>query len=54
MNIESQIINLYKVIFNEAPNSNTTESLIHYYNQNNNSIGSVENYLRSSSIKKDK
>ena len=48
MDIKSQIINLYEVIFNEIPDSDTCESLIRHYKQNNNSIDSVENYLRSS------
>ena len=47
MDIKSQIINLYEVIFNEIPDSDTCESLIRHYKQNNNSIDSVENYLRS-------
>ena len=47
MYIKSQIINLYEVIFNEIPDSNTQELLISHYKQNNNSVDSVENYLRS-------
>ena len=47
MDIKSQIINLYEVIFNEIPDSNTQELLISHYKKNNNSIDSVENYLRS-------
>ena len=38
MDIKSQIINLYEVIFNEIPDSDTCESLIRHYKQNNNSV----------------
>ena len=47
MNIKSQITNLYEIIFEEIPDPGTLESLILHYNQNNNSIHAVENYLRS-------
>ena len=47
MNIKSQIINLYEIIFEEIPDPGTLESLILHYKQNNNSIDAVENYLRS-------
>jgi len=48
MNIESKITDLYKIIFNEIPDSNTYDSLIHHYKQNDNSMDSVEEYLRNS------
>ena len=47
MNIKSQITNLYEIIFEEIPDPDTLKSLILHYNQNNNSIHAVENYLRS-------
>ena len=47
MDIKSQITDLYEVIFEEIPDPDTLESLILRYKQNNNSIGAVENYLRS-------
>ena len=47
MNIKSQIINLYEIIFEEIPDPGTLESLILHYKQNNNSIDAVENYLRN-------
>ena len=47
MDIKSQITDLYEVIFEEIPDPDTLESLILHYKQNNNSIDSVENYLRS-------
>jgi len=48
MDIKSKIVNLYKIIFDEIPNSDTCDSLILYYKQNNNCIDSVEYYLRNS------
>ena len=48
MDIESKIINTYKMIFDEIPDSNTHDSLILHYKQNDNSIDSVEEYLRNS------
>ena len=47
MDTKSQITNLYETIFEEIPDPDTLESLILRYKQNNNSIGAVENYLRS-------
>jgi len=47
MNTESKIINVYKMIFDEVPDSDTYDSLILNYKQNNNSIDSVEEYLRN-------
>jgi hypothetical protein len=47
MDTKSQITNLYEIIFEEIPDSDTLESLILRYKQNNNSIDAVENYLRS-------
>ena len=47
MDTKSQITNLYEIIFEEIPDPGTLESLILHYKQNNNSIGAVENYLRS-------
>ncbi len=47
MDIKSQITDLYEVIFEEIPDPDTLESLILHYKQNNNSIDTVENYLRS-------
>ena len=47
MDTKSQITNLYETIFEEIPDPDTLESLILRYKQNNNSIGTVENYLRS-------
>ena len=47
MDTKSQITNLYEIIFEEIPDPGTLESLILRYKQNNNSIGAVENYLRS-------
>ena len=47
MDTKSQITNLYEIIFEEIPDPDTLESLILRYKQNNNSIGTVENYLRS-------
>ena len=47
MDTKSQITNLYEIIFEEIPDPDTLESLILRYKQNNNSIGAVENYLRS-------
>ena len=38
MYIKSQIINLYEVIFNEIPDSNTQELLISHYKKNNNTF----------------
>ena len=48
MDIESKITNVYKIIFDEIPDSDTYDSLIHHYKQNNNSMDSVEGYLRNS------
>jgi hypothetical protein len=48
MNIESKITNVYKIIFDEIPDSDTYDSLIHHYKQNSNSMDSVEEYLRNS------
>jgi hypothetical protein len=47
MDTESKIINVYKMIFDEVPDSDTYDSLILNYKQNNNSIDSVEEYLRN-------
>ena len=47
MDLKSQITNLYEIIFEEIPDPDTLKSLILHYNQNNNSIHAVENYLRS-------
>ena len=47
MDTKSQITNLYEIIFEEIPDPDTLESLILRYKQNNNSIGAVENNLRS-------
>ena len=47
MDTKSQITNLYEIIFEEIPDPGTLESLILHYKQNNNSIDTVENYLRS-------
>ena len=48
MKDESKIQELYSMIFNEKPDSETYELLTLHYKQNKNSIDSVENYLRSS------
>ena len=48
MDLKSQITNLYEIIFKEIRDPDTLKSLILHYNQNNNSIHAVENYLRSS------
>ena len=47
MDTESKIKNLYKNIFDEVPNSDKYDSLLLYYKQNNNSMDSVEEYLRN-------
>ena len=47
MDTESKIINVYKMIFDEVPDSDTYDSLILNYKQNNNSMDSVEEYLRN-------
>ena len=47
MDTESKIKNLYKNIFEEIPDSDTYDSLLLHYKQNNNSIDSVEEYLRN-------
>ena len=48
MDIKSKITNVYKIIFDEIPDSDTYDTLIHHYKQNNNSMDSVEEYLRNS------
>ena len=47
MDTESKIINLYKMIFDEIPDSDTYDLLFLHYKQNNNSMDSVEEYLRN-------
>ena len=47
MDTESKIINVYKMIFDEVPDSDTYDLLFLHYKQNNKSMDSVEEYLRN-------
>ena len=46
MDIKSQISEISSMIFNETPNSDTLDTLIHQHKENNNSMDAVEYYLR--------
>ena len=48
MNSENQISELYFLLFNENPDSDTLEALLKMFNEQNNSIDYLENYLRES------
>jgi len=48
MDTKSQIINLYEIIFNENPDSNTLESLLKKFHEHDDSIDYLENSLRNS------
>lgn len=48
MNIENKIYELYFMIFNESPNSDTLKSLLKVFLENDNSLDHLENYLRTS------
>ena len=48
MDTESKISELYIMIFNVEPDKDTLKSLSNTFNEQNNSIDSLENYLRHS------
>ena len=48
MDTESKISELYIMIFNVEPDKDTLKSLSNIFNEQNNSIDSLENYLRHS------